>query len=61
MSITNIRKRQLKWEAIDSAFNRMEYWEELPPYFEVSSHKAIGGDDLLSYIQDHNKQYTKNL
>ena len=29
MSITNIRKRQLKWEAIDSAFNRMEYWEEL--------------------------------
>ena len=29
MSINNIRKRQLKWEAIDSAFNRMEYWEEL--------------------------------
>lgn len=29
MTITNDRKRQLKWEAIDSAFNRMEYWEEL--------------------------------
>ena len=29
MSITNVRKRQLKWEAVDSAFNRMEYWEDL--------------------------------
>jgi len=29
MSITNKRKRELKWEAIDAAFNLMEYWEEL--------------------------------
>jgi len=28
MSITNERKRELKWEAIDAAFNLMEYWEK---------------------------------
>ena len=29
MSITNKRKRELKWEAVDAAFNLVEYWEEL--------------------------------
>ena len=29
MSITNARKRHLKWEIIDASFNLMEYYEEL--------------------------------
>jgi len=29
MSITNARKRYLKWEIIDVSFNLMEYYEEL--------------------------------
>ena len=29
MSITNARKRHLKWEIIDVSFNLMEYYEEL--------------------------------
>ena len=29
MAITNQRKHELRWEAVDAAFNLMEYWEEL--------------------------------
>lgn len=29
MAITNQRKQELRWEAVDAAFNLMEYWEEL--------------------------------
>jgi len=29
MTITNDRKRELKWEAIDASFNLLEYYEEL--------------------------------
>jgi GTP-binding protein len=29
-----------------------ETWEELPPYFSVSSQKGIGRDDLLNHIEE---------
>jgi len=29
MAITNQRKQELRWEAVDAAFNLMEYWGEL--------------------------------
>jgi len=29
MSISRSRRAALKWELIDTAFNKMEYWEEL--------------------------------
>lgn len=29
MAITNRRKHELRWEAVDAAFNLMEYWGEL--------------------------------
>ena len=58
MSITNIRKRQLKWEAIDSAFNRMEYWEELTGEDITDEErdylqKAISSMAKLVFITNH--------
>ena len=32
-----------------------ESWEELPPYFVTSSEKKFGRDELLSYIENINK------
>lgn len=29
MAISNERKRELRWEAVDAAFNLAEYWGEL--------------------------------
>jgi len=31
MAITNQRKHELRWEAVDAAFNLMEYWGDLRP------------------------------
>lgn len=33
-----------------------EQWEELPPYFVTSSANKLGRDELLSYIDDINKE-----
>jgi GTP-binding protein len=33
----------------------LEVWEELPPFFITSSEKRIGREDLLSYIDEINK------
>ncbi len=33
-----------------------DVWEELPPYFVTSSEKKSGRDEILSYIEDINKQ-----
>ena len=34
-------------------------WEELPPFFVTSSDKAIGRDEVLSYIEQINKDLTE--
>ncbi len=35
----------------------LEYWEELPPVFYTSSKNGNGNEELLSFIDDLNKQY----
>ena len=32
-----------------------ETWEELPPYFVTSSEKKTGRDEILTYIENVNK------
>jgi len=33
-----------------------ETWEEMPPYFVTSSEKRTGRDEVLSYIEQVNKE-----
>jgi len=37
----------------------LEYWDELPPVFYTSAKKGNGNEELLSFIDDLNKQYKK--
>lgn len=34
-----------------------ETWDELPPYFITSSEKRLGGEELLNYIEEINKDF----
>ena len=35
-------------------------WEEMPPYFTTSATNSMGKEDVLSYIDEINKQFVKN-
>ncbi len=48
--------RQAQQLSIEAYKQRLsEQWEELPPIFITSSEKAIGRDEILSYIEEINK------
>jgi hypothetical protein len=58
MSITNTRKRELKWEALDAAFNLMEYYgelrgEELTDEERMYLRKAISSWAKYAGIENH--------
>lgn len=36
-----------------------EHWEELPPYFVTSAENRTGREELLSYIEDINKELNR--
>lgn len=52
-----VSKAKLKEHETAFIQRLLEYWEELPPHFITSSHKNIGRDDILNYIEQINEQY----
>jgi len=49
MSITNERKRELKWEAIDAAFNLMEYWEKFTST-EITDEERMSISSMAKHV-----------
>lgn len=47
---TQVQKNLAKYRKV-----LKNYWEELPPYFEVSNVKKIGGEAIIDYIVEINK------
>jgi GTP-binding protein len=52
---------KLKGGRLNSNINQylkklLEQWEELPPYFVTSSDNRMGREELLTYIEDINKE-----
>lgn len=53
---------KLKLKEHENAFlnKLLESWEELPPHFLTSAHKALGRENILNYIDEINKQFYAN-
>ena len=58
--IDKITQREFSYHFKQYSQELRKTWDELPEMFKTSSEKRIGGEEILSYIEDSNRLLVKN-